>query len=141
MKQILDGFLFGLGLLPVLLIYRWITDHFLDSIVGEEIAESWKVDHKLIKIHNVKIKVKKESVEILGEIENTSTKDCDYIQLDCDLLDSKGELLAHSTGFVSNLECNAKKGFSTYFEFDFKDIDLNSLEHRVSIAQTFITEE
>ena len=134
MDQILNGFLFGIGLLPVLLLYKWASEKICDIAMGDAI--DWEFDRKLILIHNVRVEVNKENVEVLGEVENLSDEDCGYIQLDCDLLDSNGDFLAHTIGVVSNLESKTRKGFSAYFEIDHKKIDSAELKHRVTVAQT-----
>jgi hypothetical protein len=105
MDQIINGFLFGLGLLPILLIYRWSADKLMTLGIGDAL-EDFAFDRRKIIIQSTQVKVDEESVTVVGELENTSDQSCEYVNVDCDLL-VDGKLFDHQIAIVSNAEPNS----------------------------------
>ena len=141
MKQISNGFLFGLGLLPILLIYNWLTFSYIGDVDLDamEYVDEVNFDRSKLEIKNVKFIKHDESIELMGEIENLSESTCEFIAIIIDILNSENEMISTETSIISNLEGKTKRGFSTFN--DKTKLDIKNLKHRISISQAYLENE
>ncbi|MFN7141518.1 MAG: FxLYD domain-containing protein [Limisphaerales bacterium] len=136
MKYVAKGFLFSVGMLPVLVFTTWLFHNWPLWSPGSDGAEEFLFDKSQLRVGEIKLSRDESGLRGLGEISNNSDKKCGFVQLDIDLIQD-GKIIAHSLAVVSELAANSTRGFSVHFPEVPQDIDPANLKVQAAIAQAF----
>ncbi len=136
MKQLLKGFLFSLGLVPVFVFSIWLFHNWPLWNTGLEAAEEFSFDRSQIQLGEMKLTRSGDGIRGLGEVTNRSDKPCSFLQLECDLL-LDGKIIAHELAVVSSLSEHSTRGYTVYFSGIQDGMDASKLKVQVALAQAF----
>lgn len=135
---ILKGFLFSVGLIPLVVASTWFFHSF--PLLGIGSMSEFSFDKSKLELGELTLTKNTDGITALGEITNQSDKDCNYVQIDCELrLD--GKLLGHATAMVSALSAKATRGYTAYFSGIPPDVDVSRLQTKVIVAHAYNIDE
>jgi len=140
MKHLRNGFLFGLGLLPVVIFSVWLFHNWPPWSPDLGAVEDFMFDKTQIQIGDAKLSRTEAGVRVLGDVTNRSDRACGFLQLECDLrLD--GKVIAHEMAIVSNVAGRSSRGFTVVFSDVPDTIELSKLHVQTSVAQALNLDE
>lgn len=134
MKHLRNGFLFGLGLLPLVIFSVWLFHNWPLFSPDIGAVEEFMFDKSQIQVGDTTLSRTEAGVRVLSEVTNRSDRACGFLQLECDLrLD--GKVIAHEMAIVSNLAGRSSRGFTVTFSDVPDAIDVSKLRVQTSVAQ------
>ncbi len=135
---ILKGFLFSIGLIPLVIASTWFFHSF--PLLGLDSITEFSVDKSKLELGEMKLTKNNDGATGMGEITNHSGTDCNFVQLDCELrLD--GKLIGHTTAMVSALAAKSTRAYTAYFSDLPRDVDVSRLQARVIVTQAYNIDE
>lgn len=136
-NYVLKGFLFSLGLLPLVLLSIWLFHNWPLLATGLDAMDEFAFDKSQLVVAELKLSRSDGGMVIgLGSVTNHSNKECSFIQLESDLLlDNK--VIAHETAVVSALSAHATRGYNIHFTGVPEELDLTRLKVQIAVAQAF----
>lgn len=140
MRHLRNGFLFGLGLLPIVIFSVWLFHNWPFWSPDRGAVADFMFDKSQIQIGDAKLARTEAGVRVLGDITNRSDRACGFLQLDCDLR-LNGKVIAHETAIVSNLAGRSSRGFTVVFSDVPDTIDVAKLQVQISVAQALNLED
>lgn len=134
MNHLRNGFLFGLGLLPVVIFSVWLFHNWPLWSPDPGAVHDLMFDKTQLQVSDAKLSRTEAGVRVLGDVTNRSNQACGFLQLDCDLR-FEGKVIAHETAILSNVTGGTSRAFTVDFSDVPDTIDLSKLQIQTSIAQ------